>query len=512
MKRIFCLLLCLCMVAGLFTGCAMDDDPSVYVPTGDALLMEDEKEEVRVQTDATQELTLAYYSGKSMNPLKATNYTNRALMPLIYQGLFSVDREYNVEPILCKNYTVTADLMTYEFEVDPAATFSDGSKVKAKDVVASLKAAMDSSYYGGRLRYVKKIETNDAGHVVIKLKQAYENLPLLLDIPIVKKSEVDAKRPVGSGPYILHVEDDGRYLQRRQNWWCRSNDLLITADRINLRNAKTITDIRDYFEFEDVGLVCTDPSSDRYAEYRCDYELWDCETGMFLFLGINKESTVLKKKAVRQAISLGIDREMLADAYYRDFAVAANLPASPNSPYYTQALAQKYGYNKESFLSKMKENKVSGKTVKLLVNKDDSLRVKVAEEIGRMLGSCGLIVDVVSKSSSAYKTALEEGKYDLYLGQTKLSANMDLTSFFSDTGTLNYGGLADISVYNLCLQALENRGNYYTLHETIMKEGYLCPVLFLNYAVYANRGLLTQLQPARDNLFFYTLQRAEPQE
>jgi peptide/nickel transport system substrate-binding protein len=501
------------MVAGLFGGCAaQEENPEVYVPTGDALLMEDEKEEDTVQTDEAQQLTLAYYSSKSMNPLKATNYTNRALLPLIYQGLFAVDREYKVEPILCKSYTVTADLMTYEFVIDPDATFSDGAKVKAKDVVASLKAAMKSSYYGGRLRYVQKISQNDAGNVEIKLKQAYENLPLLLDIPIVKKSQLDEKRPLGSGPYILHVGDDGRYLQKRQDWWCKSKDLLITAERIPLRTAKTITDIRDYFEFEDVGLVCTDPSSDRYAEYRCDYELWDCETGMFLFLGVNKESSVLKKKAVRQAISRGIDRERLADSYYRDFAVAATLPASPNSPYYTATLAQKYGYNKDTFLSKMKENGVSGKTVKLLVNSDDSLRVKVAEEIGRMLSSCGLIVDVVSKSSSAYRTALAEGKYDLYLGQTKLSANMDLTPFFSDSGALSYGGMADISTYNLCLQALENSGNYYTLHETIMKDGYLCPVLFLNYAVYATRGLLTQLQPARDNLFFYTIEREVPQE
>ena len=276
--------------------------------------------------------------------------------------------------------------------------------------------------------------------------------------------------------------------------------------------AESITHIRDQFEFADVGVVCTDPGSDRYVDYRCDYELWDCETGMFLFLGINEESSVLKKKAIRQAISRGIDRDYLADTYYRDFAVAAELPASPNSPFYTPTLAQKYAYNQETFLSKMKENKASGKTVKLLVNKDDSLRVKVAEEIGRMLNTSGLIVDVVSKSSSAYKTALAEGKYDLYLGQTKLSANMDLTPFFSADGALNYGGMEDISTYNLCLQALENSGNYYTLHENIMKEGYLCPVLFLSYAVYATRGLLTQLQPARDNLFFYTVEREIPQE
>ena len=34
-------------------------------------------------------------------------------------------------------------------------------------------------------------------------------------------------------------------------------------------------------------------------------------------------------------------------------------------------------------------------------------------------------------------------------------------------------------------------------------------ILFCNYAVYATRGLLTELQPARDNVFFYTLGRTD---
>ena len=124
-----------------------------------------------------------------------------------------------------------------------------------------------------------------------------------------------------------------------------------------------------------------------------------------------------------------------------------------------------------------------------------------------MLNTCGLIVEVVSKSPDAYASLLEEGEYDLYLGQTKLSPNMDLTPFFSASGALNYGKIDDISVYNLCLQALENQGNYYTLHQTVMDDGYLCPILFRSYAVYAARGLMTQLQPARDNLFCYSIGR-----
>ena len=38
-----------------------------------------------------------------------------------------------------------------------------------------------------------------------------------------------------------------------------------------------------------------------------------------------------------------------------------------------------------------------------------------------------------------------------------------------------------------------------------MENGSICPILFRSYAVYATRGLLTGLTPARDNVFYYSL-------
>ena len=505
MKRIISILLCLTMFAGLLAGCSAANEQEAYIPTGDALEQEVSVESGKVTSDETQTMSLAYYPERSLNPLRAVDYTNRVLIPLIYQGLFAINRDYEAIPILCKTYTVTADMMTYEFTVDTNATFSDGVPVTPGDVAATLKAARKSAYYGGRFRFVKAIGVTEEGTVRITLTKANENLPLLLDVPIMKEAEVHEAKPLGTGPYILSGTEENRFLSRRSNWWCKSDDLLITAQRIPLIGANSTATIRDAFEFSDVGVVCTDPGSDRYVEYRCDYELWDCESGIFLYLGVNTESSVFKKQAIRQALSKGIDRELLVDEYYRGFALAAELPASPNSPYYTQTLAQQYEYDALSFQNVM--SGVKGRTIRLIVNSGDSLRVKVAQEIGRMLATSGVIVDVAKLTPENYETALEKGSYDLYLGQTKLSPNMDLSPFFSANGALNYGGMDDIAVYNLCLQAMENQGNYYTLHQTVMDQGYLCPVLFRSYAVYAARGLLTDLEPARDNLFCYTIGR-----
>ena len=506
MKRILSILLCLVMALSLFSGCGPTDSPQSYVPTGDALEKETVEEEEAVQSQEEQVLSLAYYADRTLNPIESTDYTNRVLVPLLYQGLFAVDRDYQVNPILCKSYSYTTDMKTYEFQLDPGATFSDGVPVTAEDVVASLKAAKGSTYYSGRMRFFKTIAVTETGAVQIVLSQSYENLPLLLDIPIVKEEEVEADNPLGTGPYILSGTPENRFLARRSAWWCKSKDLLITAQQIPLVSATSTATIRDAFEFDDVGVVCTDPGSDRYVEYRCDYELWDCESGIFLYLGINSDSSAFKKKEIRQAISKGIDRQALVDNYYRGFALAAELPASPTSPYYTPTLAQEYAYDGIGYESMM--SSVKGKAVKLLVNANDSLRVKVAQEIGRMLSTSGLIVEVVSLEKGEYATALGEGKYDLYLGQTKLSPNMDLSQFFSAKGNLNYGDIDDVAVYNLCLQALENQGNYYTLHQTVMDNGYLCPILFRSYAVYATRGLVTHLKPARDNLFCYSIGRS----
>jgi len=502
MKRIISILLCLVLLAGLLAGCTAAGEPIPYVPVGDELAPEEASAGMEEEQEEVQAFSMAYYPELSMNPLSAGDFSNRVVLSLIYQGLFATNRENEVLPILCKNYTANADLTVYEFTVDPAATFSDGVPVTPEDVVASLEESRNHKYYGRRLRFVNAISVTEDRKVRINLSQPNGNLPLLLDIPIVKAEQIEYENPLGTGPYVLTGWGRERALTRRENWWCQSEDLLITAEKIPLTGVESAAGIRDAFEFYDVGVVCTDPGSDRYVEYRCDYELWDCENGIFVYLGVNTESAVLQNSELRRALSKGINRDLLVDRHYRGFAKSASLPASPDSPFYTAPLAKQYAYDPAAYQSTISE--VKGH-VKLLVNASDSLRVRVAQEISRMLNTSGFLVEVDARTEGYYIAALNQGDYDLYLGQTKLSPNMDLSAFFAENGPLNYGGMDDVGIYTLCMQALENQGNYYSLHQAIMDDGYLCPVVFRSYAVYATRGLLTQLQPARDNLFCYSI-------
>ena len=209
MKRISALCLTICLLCALFAGCATEEAP--YIPTGNAL---DSNTLATTPPDKAElELTLIYYPDRSLNPYTATDYTNRVLMSLMYQGLFSVDRDYNVEPVLCQSYSVSPDMKTYTFYL-VKAWFADGTAVTAQDVVQSLSAARYGTYYAGRFQHIESVyASGDA--VVIELDTPFENLPILLDIPVVKAGEVSAEVPLGTGPYQWEELAAGVRLRRQ---------------------------------------------------------------------------------------------------------------------------------------------------------------------------------------------------------------------------------------------------------------------------------------------------------
>lgn len=498
MKPALSLILCLSLLLCLFSGCDLPEDP--YTPTGDGLNPQETQTKPtnpKPESDtAKKETSLIYDPKDSMNPLMSTSYTNRALFSLMYQGLFAVSRDYTIHPILCESFNISADQKTYTFYLADA-TFSDGTPVTAADVVASLKASKDSPWYGSRLQHVTSISSY-ADAVILELDTAMnkENMTILLDIPIVKEAEVAAANPLGTGPYQL----SGAQLRRQAGWWCNTN-LPVSADVIPLVTAETVAQIRDAFEFDHASLAY----SNEYVDFHSDYELWDCENGLFLYLVCNSESDIFSNDVIRRALTHAIDRDLLVSEYYRDFAYSATLPASPLSPVYTESLANDYAYRPQKFEDALAEAQCSGGELTLLLNSSDPLRRKVGNAISEMLAPYGFTVTIVEATEKNFSSLLKKGEYDLYLAQTRLSTNMDLSAFFGTKTALSYGGLSDPATYTVCLDALADPDNFYTLHETVMNNGQLCPILFQSCSVYTQRGIFTDFIPARDNIFYYDL-------
>ena len=495
------LLLMLGVLLGLLSGCRASGDP--YVPTGNALNEDSVQKPTENQSDMS--LALAYYPQRSMNPYTCTDMTNRAVLSLIYQGLFTVDQNYQAAPMLCGSYQMSRDMRSYVFYVRTDATFSDGTAVTGQDVAASLEAAMGSEVYSGRFRHVVSVTLLSDGGVEVVLDTPYEDLPVLLDVPIVKSSQVEEETPLGTGPYRMENNVAGQWLRRRTNWWCKATDLIATADYVPLTAVNTATEARDAFEAQKVSLLCTDPNSPSYAELRCDYELWECESGQFLYMAINTEREAFASATVRSALSRAINREYLADTYYQGFAHEAVLPASPYSIHYDKRLAARYSYDPDALKNAVAEAGLTGAEVRILLNSDDEIRLEIGQEIVKLLEEAGFAVQPLELNQKEFMVHVEWYEYDLYLGQTKLAPNMDLSEFFNKNGTMNYNNMDDLALYALSLEALANSGNYYTLHKTLAEDGRLCPILFRDYAIFTQRGLFTQVSAPRDNLFHYTI-------
>ena len=500
MRKISAFLLVFVLIFSLF-GC--DNSKSPYVPTGNGLQQDITTKPVTPPA-AQKDLILAYFEDQTLNPFDCVDYVNRSFVDLLYQGLFTVDAAYTVKPMLCKSYTISSDMRSYTFYLEKA-TFSDGSALTAADVVASLQYAAQSAFYSGRFSYLKSVSATEDGAVQVQLSTPYENFPLLLDVPIVKASQVSAPRPIGTGPFFFETFEGQTWLRRCPNWWCEAT-LPISTDYIALQSAGSPSQMRDSFELSDLSMVVADSGNIHYADFHISSEeLWSYESGIFLYLACNEESEVFSNTAVRQALTSAINRTGLCNQFYRGYATATVLPISPNSPLYQSGMASKVTYDPSKLTNALNAAGLQETPVVLLVNSGDVIRVRVARSIVNALRECGLKITTSELQNEEYRTALQKGEFDLHLGQTKLSANGDLSAFFAPKGALSHGGLSDPAKYSLCTDALANAGNYFTLYQQILADGQLCPLLIRSYAVYSKRGVMSSLMPSRDHVFYYDL-------
>ena len=512
MKKLTALILSLCLLAGCFSGCASKEEEP-YIPTGDAILLEGQDPEDFIVEEESPPITLAYNPEMSMNPLFGYSQNNRVLFSLMYQPLFTVNSNMEPVPILCSAFQVAPSNMIYTCYIEPDAKFSDGSPVTAEDVIASYQYAMSRDYYKSRFKYyLAEVKlSSDGNGVTFMLTTPYENFPLLLDVPIVKASDVEAEHPLGSGPYTFHGSGLNATLNRVPNWWANV-DVPVRAQVIHLATAQNDAQVRDEFEFGDVSLVVANPLSDSYADFRCDYELWNVDSGVFLYIGCNVGwSKYFDDGYLRTKLTYAIDREAIIQRYYNNRAQLATLATSPSSPHYNQTLAAKYNFDPLKFIDAMsgwnipRDPANPEKKLVLLVNADDSARLRAARYIAKCLTDYGLPTSTLECSGQNYEAVLRANNWDIYLGQTRLSPNMDLSEFFRMWGELSPGGMVNETLLKMCKDTLENSGNTNDLLQKIADDGRVIPILFGYHAVYAERGLFTNLSPTRDNAFFYSM-------
>jgi peptide/nickel transport system substrate-binding protein len=134
---------------------------------------------------------------------------------LVYDQLFAMDSKLRPQPEMVESYTTDASGLGYRFTLRPGLKFTDGTPVRARDAVASIRR-WGARAVGGQalMARVAALEVVDERSFALMLKEPFAPLLEVLADPVVplfvlreKEALTDPfkqiEETVGSGPFIF---------------------------------------------------------------------------------------------------------------------------------------------------------------------------------------------------------------------------------------------------------------------------------------------------------------------
>ena len=157
---------------------------------------------------------------RSIDPIWTTAYVTRNFGYLVFDTLFSLDKDFKPQPQMVDRWTVSEDKLTYRFILRDGLKWHDGQPVRAADCVASLERWGKRDTLGQKLmEAVGEMNAVDDKAFTISLKSPF---PLILDalgklssnVPFMmpeRLAKTDAYQQIpeaiGSGPFKFVKEE-----------------------------------------------------------------------------------------------------------------------------------------------------------------------------------------------------------------------------------------------------------------------------------------------------------------
>jgi peptide/nickel transport system substrate-binding protein len=109
-----------------------------------------------------------------LDPLLTTSVETTLVMYHVYEGLFELNKKFEVKPHLAKQYTTSRDGLQYNIELRRGVLFHDGSEMTSQDVVASFDRWLKVNN-GGKIvaPRIKGFRADGKYNVIIEFKSSY---------------------------------------------------------------------------------------------------------------------------------------------------------------------------------------------------------------------------------------------------------------------------------------------------------------------------------------------------
>lgn len=502
---------------------------------------------------------LAWYQNGTLNPVLDNTNINRVLCEALYEGLFEVTSNFTAENVLCESYE--GDGTTFTFTLRGDVTFWSDEPLTAADVVASLEAAHynESSPFYNRLTEVSSIEAVGTNQVRIVLSSPNINFPRLLDIPIYREGSADSGSFAdGTGPY-RPVEGENQWtLEANENW---HGGFLGSIRHITLVTMTRADTALSSFQTGDVSLMRASRIDPNPPNVGGSVDTVQTASASLHYLGFNYNDSLLSSAGVRRALSAALSRQSLCETQLQTFADPAILPVNPQpadsslslnmsadpngaAQLLREALQSDTGGSSEDEPSDTEDEYTddegdytddeytgegdgsggesdSGETesggssspsgvgseaqtvlsIRLLVNSDNAFKVAAAQQIAASWNALdGVSVTVDAQPYETFVSRLQSGDFDVYYGETQLTADFDLRPLLSSGGSLNYGGYSGESMAS-AIAAMRSGDNVVGFYQTFLEEMPIVPIAFECDQIIIRKGLIDNYQPAPYNAF-----------
>lgn len=265
-----------------------------------------------------------------INPILATTDVDRDLSRLLFPGLLTYNEKGELIPRLAEDYKVEEQGLAIRFKLKDGLRWQDGKTLEAQDVRFTLEAIKNPAWRSPLWRSFQdvSVEVVDTQTVRVKSSALLASFPHLFTVgilpahiwepidPAAARLAVWNIKPVGSGPYAfksLTKSQDGTiktlrlqraatssadkpYIQEVSFYFFADFDSALEALRTHTVEGMSFVPERFRSKLPAAGIQWQRPAFPRF-------------TGLFFQ---DRKNSVLRERAVRQALAVALDRQALA--------------------------------------------------------------------------------------------------------------------------------------------------------------------------------------------------------
>lgn len=347
-------------------GDADDDDSSGNGGNGDATPADGTPLPERVEG----ELRLFGPDPITLDPACASDAGSAEYIVEIFSGLVSFDQDLNVIPDVAENYDVSPDKTVYTFNLRRNVLFHDQSRrVTAGDFKFSIERALDPDtlstvaevylddivgaleFARGNAEEVAGVQAIDDDTLEISIREPSAHFIEKLTYPtayVVDQREVGdstcfsganwTRDPNGTGPFKMKEWELGVRMELEPNTEYYLDPAPSLAQVTYLLGGGSPIVMYENDEIDITGIGVNDIERIRDPNEPLNEEFHEADSLDVYYIGFNAAEPPFDDPKVRQALTMAIDRDLLANSILAELVIPAKGILPPGMPGYNDAL------------------------------------------------------------------------------------------------------------------------------------------------------------------------------